>query len=230
MVQMLHHRGPDEEGSITLPGVGLGMRRLAIVDLAGGQQPIVNETGDIKIVANGEIYNFRELQQELEGHGHRFHSRNSDIEVLVHAYEQWGEDFLVAAARYVRAGDLGRPDADLDRRPRPRRREAALLDRDRARPVARIGSQSVAGSSGSVARARSDRARPVPDLRIRHRAAHDPQGRSQGAARAFPQVSRRAGHGASLLGCCRCGAPGLDAMPVPPRRCGRRSRQRSSGN
>src|SRR5262245_11790396 len=95
MVQMLHHRGPDEEGSVTLPGVGLGMRRLAIVDLAGGQQPILNETGDIKIVANGEIYNFRELQQELEAHGHRFHSRNSDIEVLVHAYEQWGEDFLV---------------------------------------------------------------------------------------------------------------------------------------
>ena len=95
MVGMLHHRGPDEEGSITLPGVGLGMRRLAIVDLAGGQQPILNETGDIKIVANGEIYNFRELQQELEGHGHTFHSRNSDIEVMVHAYEQWGEDFLI---------------------------------------------------------------------------------------------------------------------------------------
>jgi asparagine synthase (glutamine-hydrolysing) len=94
MVRMLHHRGPDDEGSITLPGVGLGMRRLAIVDLAGGQQPILNESGDIKIVANGEIYNFRELQRELEGHGHRFRSRNSDIEVLVHAYEQWGEAFL----------------------------------------------------------------------------------------------------------------------------------------
>jgi asparagine synthase (glutamine-hydrolysing) len=93
-VRMLHHRGPDEEGSITLPGVGLGMRRLAIVDLAGGQQPILNETGDIKIVANGEIYNFRALREELEGHGHRFRSRNSDIEVLVHAYEQWGEQFL----------------------------------------------------------------------------------------------------------------------------------------
>jgi asparagine synthase (glutamine-hydrolysing) len=95
MVQMLHHRGPDEEGSITLPGVALGMRRLAIVDLAGGQQPILNETGDIKIVANGEIYNFRELQQQLEGLGHQFRSRNSDIEVMVHAYEQWGEEFLV---------------------------------------------------------------------------------------------------------------------------------------
>jgi asparagine synthase (glutamine-hydrolysing) len=94
MVRTLHHRGPDEEGSVTLPGVGLGMRRLAIVDLAGGQQPILNETGDVKIVANGEIYNFRALGEELEAHGHRFRSRNSDIEVLVHAYEQWGEQFL----------------------------------------------------------------------------------------------------------------------------------------
>ncbi len=94
MVRMLHHRGPDEEGSITLPGVGLGMRRLAIVDLATGQQPILNESGDIKVVANGEIYNFRELQAELEGHGHHFRSRHSDIEVLVHASEQWGEGFL----------------------------------------------------------------------------------------------------------------------------------------
>lgn len=94
MVQQLHHRGPDEEGSITIPGVGLGMRRLAIVDLKSGQQPIPNETGDIKIVANGEIYNFRELQKELESFGHTFRSRDSDIEVLVHAYEQWGTDFL----------------------------------------------------------------------------------------------------------------------------------------
>jgi asparagine synthase (glutamine-hydrolysing) len=94
MVRMLQHRGPDEEGSVVLNGVGLGMRRLAIVDLAGGQQPILNETGDVKIVANGEIYNFRELQRQLEGLGHTFRSRGSDIEVLVHAYEEWGEEFL----------------------------------------------------------------------------------------------------------------------------------------
>jgi len=94
MIRTLQHRGPDEEGSIAVPGVGLGMRRLAIVDLTGGQQPILNESGDIKIVANGEIYNFHELQRELEGQGHRFRSRSSDIEVLVHAYEQWGDAFL----------------------------------------------------------------------------------------------------------------------------------------
>jgi asparagine synthase (glutamine-hydrolysing) len=93
MVRQLHHRGPDEEGSITMSGVGLGMRRLSIVDVAGGQQPFSNETASIQLVANGEIYNFPGLRAELERHGHVFRSR-SDIEVLVHAYEQWGERFL----------------------------------------------------------------------------------------------------------------------------------------
>jgi len=93
MVRTLHHRGPDEEGSVTLPGVGLGMRRLSIVDLAGGQQPFANEADTVQLVANGEIYNFPDLRRELETHGHAFRSR-SDIEVLVHAYEQWGIEFL----------------------------------------------------------------------------------------------------------------------------------------
>jgi asparagine synthase (glutamine-hydrolysing) len=93
MVRMLVHRGPDEEGRVTLPGVGLGMRRLSIVDLSGGQQPFANETDTVQLVANGEIYNFPMLRQELETHGHTFRSR-SDIEVLVHAYEQWGVTFL----------------------------------------------------------------------------------------------------------------------------------------
>ncbi|MEW6319923.1 MAG: asparagine synthase (glutamine-hydrolyzing) [Acidobacteriota bacterium] len=93
MVGQLTHRGPDEEGSVILPGVGLGMRRLAVIDLAGGQQPFTNEGGDIQLVANGEIYNFRELRRELESLGHAFRSQ-SDIEVLVHAYEQWGPEFL----------------------------------------------------------------------------------------------------------------------------------------
>lgn len=93
MVRTLVHRGPDEEGSIALPGVGLAMRRLAIVDLAGGQQPFTNESGDIQLVANGEIYNFPDLKHELEALGHTFRSR-SDIEVLVHGYEQWGVGLL----------------------------------------------------------------------------------------------------------------------------------------
>jgi asparagine synthase (glutamine-hydrolysing) len=93
MVRTLHHRGPDEEGSVTLNGVGLGMRRLSIVDLSGGQQPFTNEGRDIQLVANGEIYNFLDLRRELESLGHSFRS-HSDIEVLVHAYEEWGEGFL----------------------------------------------------------------------------------------------------------------------------------------
>ena len=73
------------------PGVGLGMRRLSIIDLAGGHQPIHNETSTIWVVFNGEIYNYRELRRELESFGHRF-STSSDTESIVHAYEQWGED------------------------------------------------------------------------------------------------------------------------------------------
>ncbi len=93
MVQALLHRGPDETGRVCLPGAALGMRRLAIVDLATGQQPISNETGDVHIVANGEIYNFLELRHELEARGHRFKTRSSDIESLLHAWEEWGEAF-----------------------------------------------------------------------------------------------------------------------------------------
>ena len=91
MVRALTHRGPDGEGLVCPAGVGLGMRRLAIVDVATGQQPIANETGTVHIVANGEIYNFKELQQELLARGHHFRSVASDIEVLVHGYEEWGE-------------------------------------------------------------------------------------------------------------------------------------------
>ena len=93
MVDALVHRGPDDEGRRQLPGAALGMRRLAIQDVATGQQPIANETGDVHIVANGEIYNFLELRHELEARGHRFRSRASDIESLLHAYEEWGEAF-----------------------------------------------------------------------------------------------------------------------------------------
>jgi asparagine synthase (glutamine-hydrolysing) len=91
--RMLHaivHRGPDEEGFLAAPPVVVGARRLSIIDLPGGSQPIWNETGTLAVVFNGEIYNFRELRKELEDKGHNFLTR-SDTEVIVHAYEQWGE-------------------------------------------------------------------------------------------------------------------------------------------
>ena len=92
MMNNLAHRGPDDEGILKKPGAILGMRRLSIIDLEGGQQPVYNENGDVGVVFNGEIYNFPQLRAELEGR-HRFRTR-SDTEVVVHAYEEWGTHFL----------------------------------------------------------------------------------------------------------------------------------------
>ena len=91
MCDTLVHRGPDDEGFFTDGNVGLGMRRLSIIDLASGHQPISNEDGSVWIVFNGEIYNFRELRKELAHKGHEF-STDSDTETIVHAYEEYGED------------------------------------------------------------------------------------------------------------------------------------------
>ena len=87
MLRHLKHRGPDDMGSYEEPGVGLGMTRLAIIDLDGGRQPMTNEDGSLWIVFNGEIYNYRELRQSLEARGHRFKSR-SDTEVILHLFEE----------------------------------------------------------------------------------------------------------------------------------------------
>jgi asparagine synthase (glutamine-hydrolysing) len=84
------HRGPDEGGLHLEPGVGLGHRRLSIIDLSTGQQPLYNEDGSVCVVFNGEIYNYQELIPELQALGHVFHTR-SDTEVIVHAWEAWGE-------------------------------------------------------------------------------------------------------------------------------------------
>jgi len=89
MTDTLRHRGPDADGSHFGPGVGLGHRRLSIIDLATGDQPIYNETRSVAIVFNGEIYNFHELARELEARGHTFATR-SDTETIVHAYEDFG--------------------------------------------------------------------------------------------------------------------------------------------
>lgn len=90
MTSAVAHRGPDADGFYIGPGVGLGHRRLSIIDLATGDQPLSNEDGTIWVVFNGEIYNFAETRVELERLGHRFRT-HSDTEVIVHAYEQWGE-------------------------------------------------------------------------------------------------------------------------------------------
>ena len=125
MTAAIVHRGPDEDGFLIAPPgapcAALGMRRLSIIDLPGGHQPIFNEAGDVAIVYNGEIYNFRELHAELERAGHEFRTR-SDTEVAVHGYEQWGEacvehfrGMFVFAILDMRGGPASAPKVFLAR-------------------------------------------------------------------------------------------------------------------
>jgi len=87
MADEIAHRGPDQDGYHCTPGISLGHRRLSIIDLSeNGRQPIANENGDLWLLHNGEIYNFRQVKQWLESRGHIFRSR-SDSEVILHAYE-----------------------------------------------------------------------------------------------------------------------------------------------
>ncbi|MGI8641759.1 MAG: asparagine synthase (glutamine-hydrolyzing) [Pyrinomonadaceae bacterium] len=93
MCKIITHRGPDEQGATVEGRAALGMRRLSIIDLKSGQQPIYTEDGNLIIVFNGEIYNYRELKKELESLGHRFKT-NSDTETIIHAFEEFGTDCL----------------------------------------------------------------------------------------------------------------------------------------
>jgi asparagine synthase (glutamine-hydrolysing) len=91
MCKIIKHRGPDEQGMVVKDRAALGMRRLSIIDLKSGQQPIFDCTGNLAVIFNGEIYNFQELKKDLQKRGHRFRT-NSDTETIVHAYEEYGTD------------------------------------------------------------------------------------------------------------------------------------------
>ncbi|MFO7867230.1 MAG: asparagine synthase (glutamine-hydrolyzing) [Candidatus Aminicenantes bacterium] len=93
MCRTITHRGPDDQGLYAGQGAALGARRLSIIDLETGHQPISNEDETIRIAYNGEVYNFPELKQELAGRGHRFKTR-TDTETILHAYEEWGRDMV----------------------------------------------------------------------------------------------------------------------------------------
>ncbi len=93
MMNRIVHRGPDSEGKYVDGDIALGFRRLSIIALADGDQPMFNEDKNLVLVFNGEIYNFKDLRAELEDNGHTF-ANNSDSEVLLHGYEQWGEDLV----------------------------------------------------------------------------------------------------------------------------------------
>ena len=119
MCEVIRHRGPDDEGIHVEDGAALGMRRLSIIDLSTGNQPIHNEDRSVWLVFNGEIYNYRELRQTLEREGHAFYT-SSDTETIVHAYEEWGE------------GAFGRLRGMFGIALWDRRRRALFLARDRA--------------------------------------------------------------------------------------------------
>jgi len=93
MAQMQLHRGPDSEGFHIDDGVGIGIRRLSVIDLVTGDQPISNENKSVWVVCNGEIYNYQELTDELKQKGHQFYT-HSDVECIVHLYEEYGIDCL----------------------------------------------------------------------------------------------------------------------------------------
>src|SRR6266516_924835 len=93
MCAVMEHRGPDSRGVFSEDGVGLGVQRLAIIDVAGGDQPIFNEDRSVAVVQNGEVYNFEQLREQLIQRGHRC-SSHADTEVLVHLYEDHGQEMV----------------------------------------------------------------------------------------------------------------------------------------
>ena len=93
MTDVLSHRGPDDDGYYLEEGIALGQRRLSIIDLEGGKQPVHNEDSSIWVIYNGEIFNYIELSEELQKKGHKFYTK-SDTEVIVHTYEEYGLNFL----------------------------------------------------------------------------------------------------------------------------------------
>jgi len=93
MTQSMVHRGPDDDGYFIAGPIGFGFRRLSIIDLSGGHQPMSDQQESVWVVFNGEIYNFLELKRELQSHGHVFRT-NSDTEVIIHGYKQWGDEVL----------------------------------------------------------------------------------------------------------------------------------------
>ena len=118
MTDAVAHRGPDDSGFYRDAHVALGHRRLSIIDLAAGHQPMTNEAGTLQIVYNGEIFNHAELRPELEQAGHRY-ATHCDTETIVHAYEQYRARMPVAVSRHVRVRHLGpgAPAAVLCARP-----------------------------------------------------------------------------------------------------------------
>ena len=198
MSATLVHRGPDSDGTFVDGPVGLAARRLAIIDLETGDQPIANEDGTIHVVQNGELYNYRELRAELERAGHRF-ATHGDTEVLVHLYEEHGSGF---AERLRGMFAVALWDA-------PRRRLVLARDRYGIKPLYyRATAEGIGVRLGAprpaARRDRSRRARGVPRLQLDPRAADDLPGGAQAPGRARARLGRRNAAARVLCAACTC--------------------------
>ena len=208
------HRGPDGDGMHVAPGIGLASTRLAIIDLAAGAQPMFNEDASVVVVYNGAIYNFRDLQEELRARGHAFRSA-CDTEVIVHAWEEWGEACVTAPARDVRVRALGCPAADPVPGARPAGHQAAALRHPSGRPApVRLRAEGPAGAPGPAAAHRPVRRGGLPRVRLCARPEDDLSGCPQAAARPLALLARRpkrAARGALLAAMLRStrGPPGI---------------------
>ena len=148
MTAAIQHRGPDDEGFYIAPeesqtGVGLGFRRLSIIDLVTGNQPISNEDGSVHVVFNGEIYNYRELRAGLESEG-TGSQPSSDTEVIVHLYEELGPQCVERLNGMFAHCDVGRAPRRAHARARSVRQEAALLRRPRRELPLRVRAEVAA--------------------------------------------------------------------------------------
>ena len=200
MNDVIRHRGPDDDGFFLKDGVALGMRRLAIIDLAGGAQPISGEDGTVTIVFNGEIYSFQELRPVLESRGHTFKT-HSDTETIVHAYEEYGE----ACVNYLRGMFTFAIWDD-------KKREVYIArDRVGKKPLyytVTTGGTLVFGSEiksllehPDVKREINRRSgRRVFHARLRSRSTHDLSRRTQTSARTLPDVLFRTSQDSTVLG------------------------------
>ena len=159
MTDIIGHRGPDGDGFYENDGVAFGHRRLSIIDLATGSQPMTNEDGSLWITYNGEIFNHADLRPDLERAGHRYHSR-CDTETVLHAYEQYGDECVRRFRGMFAFAIWDQTNAAPVLRARPAGHQAFLLLLERPAVRLRLGDQGAAGASGDLGSARTKRCSP----------------------------------------------------------------------
>ena len=178
MTKTLIHRGPDDEGYYIAGPLGFGFRRLSIIDLAGGHQPMSDQEESVWVVFNGEIYNFLELRRELEGYGHVFRTK-SDTEVIIHGYKQWGDEVLnrLNGMFGLAIWDARERRLVLARDPFGIKLLYYRIDRDSS--VFRLGDARCSRNDAGRGRDRSYVVESLPALSLYALALHDTQGRTQ---------------------------------------------------